>query len=145
MDYSQPKFKRPDWKEYALRLAFTAAERSEDPYQQVGSCALNRDHMILGLGYNGLASGKDADPLEFWQDRDERRKYMIHAESNCLSLCKKGEVDILAVTLSPCSSCATMIAAYGVKNVIYSNLYERDSGALDIFKFYNILVEQVVL
>jgi len=136
---------RPDWKEYALRLAFTAAERSEDPYQRVGACALNRDRMVLGLGYNGLASGVSMPYKNFWENRDYRRKYMIHAEANCLSLCKKGEVDILASTLLPCSSCATMIAAYGVESVVYSELYKRDTDALSIFKFYNISVEQVKL
>ena len=120
-----------------MLLAFAAAKRSEDPYRKVGACALNKDKMVVGLGYNGLASGKDALP-NFWKDRDERRKYMIHAETNCLSLCKKGEVDLLAVTLLPCSYCATMIASYGVKEVLYHEEYENDQAAKDIFVFYNI-------
>ena len=68
---------------------------------------------------------------------------MIHAEANCLSLCKKGEVDLLAVTLLPCSYCATLIAAYGVKKVVFSETYEKDEKALDIFKFYNISVTNI--
>jgi dCMP deaminase len=136
--------KRLAWHDYAIELAKTAALRSEDPYRKVGACALNRDHMVLGLGYNGLASGKEVD-LDFWLDRDERRKYMIHAEANCLSLCRKGEVDLLAVTLLPCSYCATMIASYGVKEVIYAEEYERDSKALDIFKFYDINLKRIIL
>ena len=136
------KMTRLSWHDYALELAKTTALRSEDPYRKVGACALNEDHMVLGLGYNGLASGKEA-PLEFWLDRDERRKYMIHAEANCLSLCKKGEVDLLAVTLLPCSYCATMIATYGVREVIYAEEYERDSSALDIFKFYDIKLKKI--
>ena len=59
---------------------------------------------------------------------------MIHAESNCLSLCKKGEVRLLAVTLLPCSSCATMIAAYGVEKVVYCDVYEKDDKAVNIDK-----------
>ena len=128
---------RIDWYEYAMLLAFAAAKRSEDPYRKVGACALNKDKMVVGLGYNGLASGKDVLP-GFWEDRDERRKYMIHAETNCLSLCKKGEVDLLAVTLLPCSYCATMIASYGVKEVLYHEEYENDQAAKEIFVFYNI-------
>ena len=128
---------RIDWYEYAMLLAFAAAKRSEDPYRKVGACALNKDKMVVGMGYNGLASGTNV-PAQFWGNRDERRKFMIHAETNCLSLCKKGEVDILAVTLLPCSYCATMIASYGVREVLYHEEYENDQSAKDIFNFYNI-------
>ena len=128
---------RIDWYEYSMLLAFAAAKRSEDPYKKVGACALNKDKMVVGLGYNGLASGTDPHP-GFWDDRDARRKFMIHAETNCLSLCKKGEVELLAVTLLPCSYCATMIASYGVKEVLYHEEYENDKAAKDIFSFYNI-------
>lgn len=128
---------RIDWYEYSMLLAFAAAKRSEDPYRKVGACALNKDKMVVGLGYNGLASGKDVGD-NFWDDRDIRRKYMIHAETNCLSLCKKGEVDILTVTLLPCSYCATMIAAYGIKEVLYHEEYEDDQAAKEIFAFYDI-------
>ena len=120
-----------------MLLAFAAAKRSEDPYRKVGACALSKDKMVIGLGYNGLASGKDVAP-NFWDSRDERRKYMIHAETNCLSLCKKGEVDLLAVTLLPCSYCATMIASYGIKEVLYHEEYENDQAAKEVFAFYNI-------
>lgn len=120
-----------------MLLAFAAAKRSEDPYRKVGACALNKDKMVVGLGYNGLASGKEVSP-RFWDDRDKRRKYMIHAETNCLSLCKKGDVELLAVTLLPCSYCATMIASYGVKEILYHEEYENDQDAKEIFTFYNI-------
>ena len=128
---------RIDWYEYAMLLAFAAAKRSEDPHKAVGACALNKDKMVVGLGYNGLASGTDA-PHGFWDNRDVRRKYMIHAETNCLSLCERGEVDLLAVTLLPCSYCATLIAAYGVNQVLYHEEYENDRAAHEIFRFYNI-------
>jgi len=129
---------RASWEEYALKLAQTASMRSEDPYQKVGACALNKERMVLALGYNGLASGKNINKETFWQDRDRRRKYMIHAEANCLSLCEKGAVDLLAVTLLPCSYCATMIAAHGVKSVVYKEVYKRDLDAINIFEFYGI-------
>ena len=130
--------RRPNWEEYALGLARSASTRSEDPYQKVGACALNEDHMVLALGYNGLAAGKMAEKGGFWEDRDRRRPFMIHAEANCLSLCKRGEPKLLAVTLLPCSYCATMIASYGIKTVVYGEIYKRDTDAINIFEFYNI-------
>jgi len=128
---------RISWSEYALLLADSASKRSEDPYRQVGACALGFDNRVLGVGYNGLAPGKVVDS-RFWDDRDLRRVYMIHAEANCLSLFKHGECRLLAVTLLPCSSCATLIAGYGIKTVIYRDVYEFDDKALDIFDFYNV-------
>lgn len=135
---------RINWREYALKIAYTASLRSEDPHRKVGACALNASNMVVGVGYNGLASGKEV-PDVFWEDRDLRRPYMIHAEANCLSLCRKGEVDLLAVTLLPCSYCATLIAAYGVKQVVFAELYEKDEKALEIFDFYGINVFQINL
>jgi len=129
------------WEEYALRIAQVASMRSEDRYKKVGACALDKDNRVIGVAYNGLASKKDVEE-SFWADRDARRPYMIHAEANLLSLFKRGECALLACTLLPCSSCATMIAAYGIKRVIYSEMYHHDDKALDIFKFYDISCEQ---
>ena len=131
------KSPRINWEEYALEIAEVASLRSEDPHRKVGACALNYQNMVVGVGYNGLAPGVEV-LNRFWENRDERRKYMIHAEANCLSLCKRGEVRLLAVTLLPCSYCATMIAAYNIPLVIYSQEYERDVQARDIFNFYKI-------
>ena len=130
-------FDRINWAEYALLIADTVSKRSQDPYKKVGACALNNDHMVLAVGYNGLAPGKDIKN-SFWEDRDSRRPFMVHAEINCLSMCKRGEVELLAVTLLPCSYCAAMIAAYGIKSVIYGEEYDRDSKAHDIFSFYRV-------
>ena len=127
--------RRISWDRYALSIAEAASQRSEDPYQKVGACALNSQNMVVGVGYNGLPSGVTMPYKNFWEDRDYRRKFMVHAESNCLSLCKKGEVRLLAVTLLPCSSCATMISAYGIEEVYYKDTYERDEQAKEIFSF----------
>ena len=125
------------WDKYALQLAETASLRSEDPYVKVGACALGKDHRVLSVGYNGLASGKEVMDV-FWKDRDLRRSYMIHAEANCLSLFRAGECSILAITLLPCSYCATLIAGYKIPTVVYKDTYERDLKALEIFDFYGI-------
>ena len=135
---------RLTWEEYALSLANVAALRSEDPWYRVGACALDSNNKVLSLGDNGLAQNKDA-PANFWDDRDARRPYMIHAEANCLSLLKAGECKVLAVTLLPCSCCATMIAAYKIPNVIYADTYELDEKALEIFNFYDIKYRQLSL
>jgi dCMP deaminase len=104
-----------------LLLAATAAQRSQDPWVQVGAIAARRDYSIVGSGYNGPPPGCEID----WSDRDLRRRFVIHAEVNALAHAKPGEVRIIASTLLPCPSCLTMIASYKVEEVIYRDVYLR--------------------
>ncbi len=130
---------RLNWEQYAMELAKTAALRSEDPFRKVGACALSHDNRVLGVAYNGLKSGKTVSS-EFWNDRDFRRPYMIHAESNLLSLFQRNQCRLLAVTLLPCASCARLICAWNVESVIYSEEYENSDAehTKKIFDFYNV-------
>jgi deoxycytidylate deaminase len=60
--------KRKTWEETALVLAETIARcRSEDPYMQVGACAVLQDNSV-SLGYNGPPPKIEID----WSDRDSR-------------------------------------------------------------------------
>ena len=128
---------RKSWYEHAMDIAETAMKRSEDPYRKVGACILGAENEVLSVAYNGLGSGKNVDE-SFWNDRNSRLPYMIHAETNALARIERGSGKIIACTLLPCSSCATNIVAHGIKTVLYKELYERDQKALDIFKFYDI-------
>lgn len=136
------KNKRIGWDEYALRIAEAASLRSEDVYVKVGACGLDYSNRVIGVAYNGLASGIQTTD-KFWSNRDHRRPFMIHAEANLLSLVKRGECRLLACTLLPCSCCASMISAYGIERVVYKDVYHRDPMALEIFDFNGIECEQV--
>lgn len=133
---------RISWEQYALKIAQVAALRSEDPYCQVGACALDHENRVIGVAYNGLSPGKVVNQ-SFWADRETRRPFMIHAEINLLSLLKRGECSLLACTLLPCSSCAQAICAHGVKTVIYREEYERDSNATRIFAFAGVTLKKL--
>jgi len=125
------------WDKHALLLAWAATRRSEDPYMKVGACALGYNNEVLGVAYNGLASGKDVNE-EFWKDRDKRRPFMVHAETNLLARISHGQAKTIAITLQPCTHCAQSIAAYGVKKVVYSMKYNFDKGGLAVLDFYGI-------
>jgi len=131
--------KRPSWDEYALMLAMDAAERSEDPYVQVGACALRRDHSVAALGYNGPPSGVDIN----WSDRDARRLRIVHAEVNCLGYVHPGECHTIAVNLLPCNACLTLIARYGIKRIIYRDVYDKDDTTLKLAKEFGIELVQM--
>ena len=136
--------KRISWEEYALKIAQVASLRSPDPFKKVGACALDFNNRVIGAAYNGLAPGIVVDN-SFWICRDQRRPYMIHAETNLLSLFKRGECRLLACTLLPCSSCANSIIAHGIQKVVYLEEYKHDNTALELFKFNNIICDQIHL
>jgi dCMP deaminase len=130
---------RPDWDLYGMSIAYAASLRSQDPYVKVGAAAFREDHSIAATGYNGPPPGVDIS----WSDRDTRRKYVCHAELNCLRYVRPGEAKILYVTLSPCSECIKTIGAFGIAQVIFGELYARDTCAFDIASVYGISIKQL--
>tara|TARA_Y100000361_G_C10948342_1_gene232429 strand:+ start:70 stop:543 length:474 start_codon:yes stop_codon:yes gene_type:complete len=125
---------RPDWKSYALKLALVASERSEDTFMKVGACLLRHDNSVAGLGYNGAPSGISID----WQNRDQRRARVVHAEVNALRYTQPGECYLLACSHIPCNDCIKTIAAYGIKEVVFNDVYIRDMSSLDLAAEFNI-------
>lgn len=107
---------RPSWSEYALGLAEAASRRSEDPWHKVGAVVLRADHSVAGTGYNGAPAGMEID----WTDRDTRKAFVIHAETNALRYVSATEArgGLLASTRHPCPACLTQIAAYGILTVV---------------------------
>ena len=129
---------RPSVEEFSIIFSESASSRSEDLYKKVGCSIFNKEGRLLSIGYNGFQS-KQKVSKRILKDREERRKYIIHAEINALScLTRYDNPYLLACTLLPCSSCAINIASYGIKKVIYKEEYEKDKLAKQIFKFYNI-------
>ena len=109
---------RLPWENYAIDLALVASRRSEDPYLKVGACILREDYSVASLGYNGAPPKIEID----WTDRDERRKRVIHAETNALRYIKPNEGYLLACTHLPCNDCLKNIAYSGIKYVFYKEV-----------------------
>ncbi|MFT5632505.1 MAG: dCMP deaminase [Rubritalea sp.] len=127
--------------QYVMALAHVASLRSEDPYRKVGAAALDHHNRVIGTAYNGLAPGYDA-PEGFWDDRDKRQKYMLHAEVNLCSLFKRGEARVVATTTMPCTSCMQTLCAYGVEEIYYEEEYKA-SDAKEVAAIYGVKLEQV--
>lgn len=107
---------RLNWPQTLINLAHNIAQyRSEDPYMQVGACALKHDSSLV-IGYNGPPSGVELD----WSDRNARRQRVLHAEENVLNYVKPGEVRILACTHLPCHRCLNLIKQKKISLVYYS-------------------------
>lgn len=108
---------RPSWAEYGCNLAIAAAERSEDPYVKVGAVVFRPDWSVASVGYNGAPPGVSLD----WENRAERRRYVIHAEVNALRYCSRDEVAGGAVCVSgiSCPACVVPIVAHGIRRIYY--------------------------
>lgn len=117
-----------NWDEYAMSIAEVVAKKSKDPWHKVGAVVLREDHSIASVGYNGFPQGQEED----WSSREERSKYVIHAEQNALRYTNPGEGKTLVSTLLPCRDCLKTIAAYKIKRVLYKEIYKSDPIALEI-------------
>ena len=124
-----------------MALAKVASLRSEDPYRKVGAAALDSDNRVIGTAYNGLAPGFNP-PAGFWNDRDARQKFMLHAEINLCSLFRRGEARIVATTTMPCTACMQTLCSYGIKEIYYNEVY-TESDAPEIADLYGIRLEQI--
>jgi len=134
---------RLGWAETGIRLAYEIAKcRSEDPFLIVGAFAKKYDGSVV-LGYNGAPCGVEID----WSNRDERRKRVLHAESNTLNFCLPGEVELLCVTHMPCCECIKIIAQKRIKMVCFSEEASGyDSGlTIKLAKEFGIDLRQIRL
>jgi dCMP deaminase len=122
------------WEKYAYNLAVVAAQKSKDPYIKVGCCLLRNDNSVASLGYNGFPAGMKED----WDNRDERRRYVVHSEINALRYVKPNECYLIATTLLPCNDCLKSLASYGIKKIVYGEVYKQDPSTLELAKKFNI-------
>ncbi len=142
---------------FYMQTADNAAEMSHAVRKKVGACLITK-HRGIYIGYNGRLAGQDncceynKPSFKSELDKDTEvtwtlvtRKDVAHAELNCLSkMLKEGvsaEDAILVLTLSPCATCAVMIASAGIKEVIYKEEY-RDTEGLTILIQAGVSVKQ---
>lgn len=112
------------WDECFMSMAMLIAQRSKDPSTQVGACIVNKDNIVMGLGYNGLPRGlSDADYP--WSKKDgnfseTKYPYVVHAELNAILNSQQRLADCtMYVTLFPCNECSKAIIQSGITKLIY--------------------------
>ena len=117
--------------EILMETAKIWANASRCSRNKVGAI-IARDGRIIATGYNGTPPGFD----NCCEDCDGNTKEeVIHAEQNAILFCARNGLSTLGttlyVTLSPCPSCAKMIAAAGIEKVFYLDEY-RNPGGIDM-------------
>lgn len=128
---------------YALAMARTAATMSPDPRRKVGAIAMTIEGRIIATGYNGLRPGYDlpeGQGITWWEDDDNRRQFVLHAEENLCSLFTRSQVDLVAVTTAPCLTCARLLVAHGVRRVNFQYPYDTDQRGLEYLKSSGVVV-----
>lgn len=135
---------RPTFPEYGILLAKTAALRSEDKNTICGAVAFDINWNTLGTYYNGFLPKQQIDQ-KIWQDREFKNRHVIHAENWLVSKTSAGQVHRVCLNISPCERCSVLLAAHGVKEVYFAEEYHREQHFKDIFGFYGIKWERILL
>ena len=109
------------WDFRFLRLAAEISSWSKDPNTKVGAVVVDDDRQILSYGYNGFPRAI-ADNYRL-NDRDQKLKFIVHAESNCIYNAADKGVSLRGGTmyvhgLLVCSECAKALVQIGIKRVV---------------------------
>jgi dCMP deaminase len=115
-----------NWLKYFMHIAEAVAQRSKDPTTKVGAIIVDKQNRIVSTGFNGMLAGfPETD--ELWHNREEKLKYVCHAEFNAILYAKQNLTECTVfVSLAPCLECTKMIAAAGIKQIYYKEA--RDFG-----------------
>lgn len=133
-----------DWHTYFMGVAMLASKRSKDPSTQVGACIVNKDNVIVGVGYNGMPRGCSDDEMPWERSAesvlDTKYPFVCHAELNALLNSNTASLKgcILYATLFPCNECAKAIIQSGITHVVY---YEDKYSDTDSVKASKLLFE----
>ena len=108
------------WDARWLEIAGVVSTWSKDPSTKIGAIAV-KDKRLVSTGYNGFPRGiQDYD--DRWNNREEKYKYVVHAEMNCIYNASFNgvslvESDFYVHGLPVCSDCAKGIIQVGVRTV----------------------------
>ena len=110
------------WDIRYLALAEEVAQWSKDPSTKIGAVAVGRKGQVLSQGYNGFPRGIE-DKVEYYQDRETKYKYVVHAEMNVIYNATYHGVSLEGTTmyvtgLPVCSDCAKGIIQVGITRVV---------------------------
>lgn len=125
------------WDLRFLNLAELVSTWSKDPSTKVGAVIVNDKKEIISLGYNGLPS-KIPDVQAILQNREEKYKYILHAETNAILTARTNVTDCVLYTYPflPCTNCASMIIQAGIKCVVSVEcIDERWKNRIDDSKY----------
>jgi dCMP deaminase len=143
-----------NWDFKYCELAHHISRWSKDPSKKIGAIVVGNRGQILSQGFNGFPRGI-ADTKDRLENREEKYKYVVHAEMNCIYNASLNGVSLNGATLynyglPVCSECSKGIIQVGIARVvIYTPEYNKnefdqiwiDSGELARKMFNEARVE----
>ena len=110
-----------NWDNRWLEIAQLISTWSKDPSTKIAAIAV-KDKRLIATGYNGFPRNiEDLD--DRWSNREEKYKYVVHAEMNCIynanyhNQSLKGST-MYVVGLPVCHECAKGIIQVGITRVV---------------------------
>jgi dCMP deaminase len=132
--------KRLEWDEYFMSTAVLISSRSSCDRLKVG-CVIVKDKRIISSGYNGHLPGETHISII----KDNHEQATIHAECNAIADCANRGVNCkdatIYITHYPCINCFKIIAASGIKHIIYLNDYKNNDIINKLSK--NIIIDKL--
>ena len=117
----------PKWDRNFISICYAVKSWSKDNFK-VGAVTV-RDRRILTTGYNGFPFGFD-DSESRIKNKSIKRKFMIHAEENCVINASRNGISLIDSTIYvssfPCINCAKVIVQSGIKRVVCFSFDEDD-------------------
>ena len=135
------------WDQRFLDLAEQIASWSKDPSRKIGAVAIGDKGQVLAQGYNGFPRGIDDSEYRY-NEREEKYKYVVHAEMNCIYNAGWNGVSLngskfYVFGLPVCSECAKGLIQVGVKSILVK-VPETDATPL-IWKQHEKLSQELFL
>lgn len=136
------------WNRRFLDMAAFVAQWSKDPSTKVGAVIVDPETKnIVGLGYNGFPRGvKDSE--ERYSDREQKYKYVCHAELNAILNSNKTvrgcDIYIYPTLMEPncCPECAKAISQSGIKRVFGYKVENLSDRWEELSKFSKTILEE---
>jgi dCMP deaminase len=110
----------PSWDELFLRMVYLISTKSLDPRTKIGA-VLVKDKRVISMGYNGFPGGVN-DLSERYNNREDKYKYIVHSEDNCVLTAARFGISTRGTTLYtngvPCCECSKSIIQGGIKEIV---------------------------
>ena len=143
------------WDKRYIGLAKEIAKWSKDPSKQIGAVAIGDKGQVLAQGYNGFPRGIE-DTEDRYNNREEKYKYVVHAEMNCIYNATYNGVSLEGATiyisgLPVCSECAKGLIQVCIKRVVYhtgldiipNKWKESNDQTIELFSEADISYERI--
>lgn len=109
------------WDNRFNEMAKLVASWSKDTNTKVGAVVVDKDKIVLSMGYNGFPRGCD-DKIESRYEKPAKYLYTEHAERNCVYHAARHGVSLkdctIHCTMFPCCDCARAIIQAGITEVV---------------------------